>query len=502
MVQWLHLIRRVERMWRVRRKVTRAMELWEDLRPGPPTAGGVRVVLPRRPGWNPCGLTADLSGETSRFLEDVLGYRCEGTGRHLCGSFNRFGFSALLDPSFPTYNARIGCFVVPDCKQVRHFGFDDLETPDIATLCQLLMATHWTILAGAGCPKPFRFDIHPHAHVTKGRDAAGHSWTETRVRIETWSPLHRGRIPTAQKRFYETYGIVPEGLFPDQENFHPITHVTTLLARYDEAQEVTLVRYYNSAEWQNRGKKLVSTTGHIETVQREIADAIRFSFRRRPADALPSQGAPPTIQFDEDISIAPASDMDLPAAAAIVAEGSEEYVKLFGEDPVLRAQCIAPILRMTGLSGIVVARRGRELVGVLQFLSRRGFWHSRPCRLVYTWLRLLGFRGSLRALLGLVPSFSLFVMRPIRSGELYVALLSVRSDWRRHGIGRLLLAYAQSEAIRNEFRALTLHVAEHNTPARSLYESVGFVTERTQDPWLGHRLGVQGYLLMKKGLLP
>jgi len=267
----------------MRRWINRATQVWADIQPSPLRARGIHIRLPHQPGWIPYDLRTDLSGEAGRFLEDLLGYRCVGTIRHICGDFNHWGFSTLLDPSFPTYNAHVGCSVILDAEGVKHFGFDDEGVPNIGTLCKILMVNQWVILAGAGCPKPFRFDIQPRAHIASVTDEGGRVWIEIKVRIETWSPLHRGRNPLADERFYKLYGVVPEGLFPDQENFHPITHVTTLLARYDERSRATLCRFYSSAEWYNRAETFVSTTELIEPVEREIVNGIRFTTHRGKA---------------------------------------------------------------------------------------------------------------------------------------------------------------------------------------------------------------------------
>ncbi|GGZ70178.1 GNAT family N-acetyltransferase [Streptomyces echinoruber] len=55
--------------------------------------------------------------------------------------------------------------------------------------------------------------------------------------------------------------------------------------------------------------------------------------------------------------------------------------------------------------------------------------------------------------------------------------LAVAAQARRAGVGRALLRAAQEEARRRGARRLTLRVLGHNTPARRLYESEGFVVE-------------------------
>ncbi|CCK30619.1 ribosomal-protein-alanine acetyltransferase [Streptomyces davaonensis JCM 4913] len=55
--------------------------------------------------------------------------------------------------------------------------------------------------------------------------------------------------------------------------------------------------------------------------------------------------------------------------------------------------------------------------------------------------------------------------------------LAVSDAARGHGVGRALIRAAAEEARRRGARRLTLRVLGHNTPARKLYESEGFVVE-------------------------
>ncbi|MFE7274310.1 GNAT family N-acetyltransferase [Streptomyces sp. NPDC057623] len=55
--------------------------------------------------------------------------------------------------------------------------------------------------------------------------------------------------------------------------------------------------------------------------------------------------------------------------------------------------------------------------------------------------------------------------------------LAVADEARGHGVGRALIRAAVEETRRRGARRLTLRVLGHNTPARKLYESEGFVVE-------------------------
>ncbi|MDQ0580562.1 GNAT family N-acetyltransferase [Streptomyces rishiriensis] len=55
--------------------------------------------------------------------------------------------------------------------------------------------------------------------------------------------------------------------------------------------------------------------------------------------------------------------------------------------------------------------------------------------------------------------------------------LAVLDEGRGRGVGRALIRAALDEARRRGARRITLRVLGHNTPARKLYESEGFVVE-------------------------
>ncbi|MHA6759369.1 GNAT family N-acetyltransferase [Streptacidiphilus sp. PAMC 29251] len=55
--------------------------------------------------------------------------------------------------------------------------------------------------------------------------------------------------------------------------------------------------------------------------------------------------------------------------------------------------------------------------------------------------------------------------------------LAVDPSARRHGVGRVLIEAVIAESRRAGARRVTLRVLGHNTPARKLYESLGFVVE-------------------------
>ncbi len=58
-------------------------------------------------------------------------------------------------------------------------------------------------------------------------------------------------------------------------------------------------------------------------------------------------------------------------------------------------------------------------------------------------------------------------------GVLWLAMLSVGRDFRRRGVGRFAVDFAETFAREHGFTALGIHTTADNLPARSLYESRG-----------------------------
>ena len=206
------------------------------------------------------------------------------------------------------------------------------------------------------------------------------------------------------------------------------------------------------------------------------------------------------MENEAGIIIRPATEADIQTAALVVAEAFDEYRFLFGDDIPTIVQCTVPLLDAIGRHNLTVAEVAGQTVGMIQVMARADFARSRLRGIGSVWHPLLGPGGVVRALLGLVPMSFLFLGRPVRKDELYIATLGVRPAWQRRGIGRTLLNHAEELVKRQGFEALLLHVASHSTVARSLYARVGYIVERVQRPPLRHLIGVDQYLLMRKEL--
>jgi ribosomal-protein-alanine N-acetyltransferase len=82
-------------------------------------------------------------------------------------------------------------------------------------------------------------------------------------------------------------------------------------------------------------------------------------------------------------------------------------------------------------------------------------------------------RSILAEVDGRIVGYVLFWMM---SEEVDIHNIAVHPNFRRHGIGRLLLEQVVAAARRQEFLRVTLDVRRSNSGAQNLYRSFGFIT--------------------------
>lgn len=82
--------------------------------------------------------------------------------------------------------------------------------------------------------------------------------------------------------------------------------------------------------------------------------------------------------------------------------------------------------------------------------------------------------------------------------ELQIANITVKENYRRRGVGRMLLAHALKLAEERRSRIAYLEVRDSNSAARALYASMGFMVEGTRPKYYGR--GQEDAILMKKEL--
>jgi ribosomal-protein-alanine N-acetyltransferase len=85
------------------------------------------------------------------------------------------------------------------------------------------------------------------------------------------------------------------------------------------------------------------------------------------------------------------------------------------------------------------------------------------------------------------------------AGEGEILMIVVAADWRRGGIGRMLLDAAHAEAAKSGTRTVFLEVAVDNMAAISLYRNFGFVEISRRRGYYRRPGGRVDALLMRLG---
>lgn len=105
-----------------------------------------------------------------------------------------------------------------------------------------------------------------------------------------------------------------------------------------------------------------------------------------------------------------------------------------------------------------------------------------------------GWRHWLRGVMGLPEESRVigYVGFRLRDTEVHITTIAVHPDWRRKGLGELLLLTAMEKALELEVSAMTLEVRASNQVAHHLYRKYGFRFKGTrrdyyrdgEDAWL------------------
>jgi len=196
-----------------------------------------------------------------------------------------------------------------------------------------------------------------------------------------------------------------------------------------------------------------------------------------------------------------ARPVDLPGIAAVLEDGFSDKMRvIFSHKPeevraALEALYQGPVMR--GYDGILVAERAGRIVGTL-LIEPMQYTEEEMAAFERFSVRELGLLRTLRA------SFMLWVIGLDHKPDLteaYISDLSVASDCRGEGVGRLLLERAEAWA-RDAHRArLTLWVAASNEAARHLYEKTGFTIARSRRSLLTRLFfGIAQWHFMEKRL--
>lgn len=158
-----------------------------------------------------------------------------------------------------------------------------------------------------------------------------------------------------------------------------------------------------------------------------------------------------------DFRIEPATERDVPVVLQMI-RGLAEYEKLshkvVATEEGLRKSLFGP----RAAAEVVIARAGDEPAGFAVFF----------------------------------PTFSTFQGKP----GLYLEDLFVVPRWRRHGLGRKLLAYLAATAAARGCNRLSWSVLDWNRPALDFYRSLG--AEPVQE-WVGYGLSGEAFNRLAKG---
>ncbi|WP_264320176.1 GNAT family N-acetyltransferase [Zarconia navalis] len=82
----------------------------------------------------------------------------------------------------------------------------------------------------------------------------------------------------------------------------------------------------------------------------------------------------------------------------------------------------------------------------------------------------------------------------------YISNLAVRSEFRRQGVARQLLATCEEIAGEWGFSNLYLHVLENNHQARQLYGKLGYTSLQVEETWESWLMGRSRRLFLRKHL--
>lgn len=190
--------------------------------------------------------------------------------------------------------------------------------------------------------------------------------------------------------------------------------------------------------------------------------------------ALQPQSATPLV-----VDIRPARMDDIYPVIQLHSEAfADKFGAAFGANGMARGiEAMAEAWRRQGagaLRGMLVATADDEIIGTITLRTwEMGSEDSAAAEMAFQ--RVLGAWGALRSIFAL----SLLDHQIVRD-EGYITDVAVRSDYRRRGVARLLVARAEEEARGRRKRFISLYVSASNTGARRLYLDNGFVDVRVR----------------------
>lgn len=122
------------------------------------------------------------------------------------------------------------------------------------------------------------------------------------------------------------------------------------------------------------------------------------------------------------------------------------------------------------------------VIGLVTFQDRARPWHAHA-----GWSLLRGVR-PLRRRLRVMLYLMVFHSAAFPASELYLETVAVHPDARGKGVGRVLLRFADAEALRRRRASVSLYCIRENAGARALYIRHGYRLVRSEDLWWCSRL--------------
>ncbi len=90
------------------------------------------------------------------------------------------------------------------------------------------------------------------------------------------------------------------------------------------------------------------------------------------------------------------------------------------------------------------------------------------------------------------------VLGIVKHGEMFVSNVAVYRQYRRKGIGRVLMTHVETEARTRGVSKMSLEVAVENNAARKLYQRLGFKTEWKTPRWQYQGKIIEYYRMIKE----
>ena len=200
-------------------------------------------------------------------------------------------------------------------------------------------------------------------------------------------------------------------------------------------------------------------------------------------------------------TIRQASATDIDALLAIMGDTpSDEQIGLSGNERRARhaRRVLNEMLFAKSLPGTAILIDNGDPIGLIKLGEEASGNFS--FGLAWMALRIFGPIGIVGLLSRLRSRERVDFVTP--PDALHIAEVHVREDKRGKGYGELLLHYAEEQAVAQNRPRLSLSTTTAN-PARHLYERVGFtIVERKTDPDYERYTGIEGRILMVKGVPP